>query len=183
MPAHTIKQRTRFFVAVEGESEQSFIKWLQILSAEVNLHIHLDSVVLGGGGYKTMLQSAVAMHKRRCRTTGKYRDCFLVVDTDRAGQGDWSVDKLRQEAAEHRLTVFAQNPNHEGLLLRMIPGMERQNPDATSTATKLKNHWPTYLKPANANALQRQFSLEALLRASVADSDLAKFLKKIGFIG
>jgi hypothetical protein len=32
MPAQIIKTRARFFVAVEGESEQSFVTWLQVLS-------------------------------------------------------------------------------------------------------------------------------------------------------
>ena len=92
MPAPFIKIRARFFVAVEGESEQSFLKWLQLLSSEKNLPIHLDVVLLGGGGYKSMLQKAVRLHKRRCKSA-PYRDRFLVVDSDRAEQGDWSIDR------------------------------------------------------------------------------------------
>jgi hypothetical protein len=37
MAAQIIKKRTRFFVAVEGESEQSFLVWLQVL-AQGELH-------------------------------------------------------------------------------------------------------------------------------------------------
>ena len=47
MAGQTIKKRVRFFVAVEGESEQSFLVWLQVL-AQKELHIHLDDVLLGG---------------------------------------------------------------------------------------------------------------------------------------
>ena len=46
MPAAIIKKRARFFVAVEGESEQSFVKWLQSLSEEKNLHIELNGDIL-----------------------------------------------------------------------------------------------------------------------------------------
>ena len=113
--------RKRFFVAVEGESEQSFVTWLQRL-AEKELHIHLDGVPLGGGGFKSMLQKAVKLHKRRCRI-GVYQDRFLIVDWDRAEQGDWSIEKLRHEAARFKFAVVVQKPNHEGLLLRMTPGM------------------------------------------------------------
>jgi len=182
MPAQIIKIRARFFVAVEGESEQSFVKWLQVLS-EKELHIHLDGVLLGGGGFKSMLQKAVRLHKRRCRTAGAYQDRFLVVDGDRAEQGDWSIEELKHQAAKYRFTVCVQSPNHEGLLLRMMPGMEREIPDAASAETKLKSRWPSYQKPVNAHALGRQFSLEDLLRVAKADSDLESLLKKIGLMG
>jgi hypothetical protein len=128
MPAPTI--RTRFFVAVEGESEQSFVRWLQTLS-ERELHIHLDAMPLGGGGFKSMLEKAVRLHRRHCRI-GIYKDRFLLVDRDRAEQGDWIIEKLRHEAAKYGFTVCVQNPNHEGLLLRMFCGMEREIPDAAS---------------------------------------------------
>ncbi len=181
MPTQVIKTRARFFVAVEGESEQSFITWLQRLSQK-ELHIHLDAVPLGGGGFNSMLQKAVRFHKRRCRT-GAYQDRFLVVDGDRAEQGDWSIEKLRREAAKHKITVCVQNPNHEGLLLRMMPGMEREIPDAASAETRLKSRWKDYRKPVNAQALGRKFSLDDLLRVASADSDLETLLKKIGLKG
>jgi hypothetical protein len=182
MPAQTIKTRARFFVAVEGESEQSLVRWLQELS-EKQLHIHLDPIVLGGGGFKSMLQRAVCQHKRRCRTAGAYQDRFLIVDGDRAEQGDWSIEKLRHEAAKHNITVCVQSPNHEGLLLRMFSGMEHEKPDAASAETKLKTLWPNYQKPANARDLERHFSLEDLLRVASADHDLEVLLKRIGLMG
>jgi hypothetical protein len=95
MPGQNIKIRTRFFAAVEGESEQSFVKWLQVLSLEKNLHIHLDGIPLGGGGFKSMLERAVRAHTQRCRIA-PYQDRFLIVDRDRAEQGDWSIEELRR---------------------------------------------------------------------------------------
>lgn len=182
MPAQIIKTRARFFVAVEGENEQSFVTWLQALSQK-ELHIHLDGIPLGGGGFKSMLQKAVHLHKRRCRTSGAYKDRFLVVDGDRAEQGDWSIEKLRREAAKHKITVYVQSPNHEGLLLRMMRGMEHEIPDAASAETRLKSRWPNYQKPVNAHALGRQFSLDDLLRVANVDPDLETLLKRIGLMG
>jgi hypothetical protein len=181
MPTRIIEARARFFVAVEGQSEQSFVAWLQVLS-EKQLHIHLDAVPLGGGGFKSMLEKAVRQHKRRRRTAGPYQDRFLVVDRDRAEQGDWPIEKLRCEAAKHNLTVCVQSPNHEGLLLRMMRGMERETPDAASAEARLKSRWPNYRKPVNAQALRRQFSLDDLLRAASVDPDLETLLKRIGLM-
>ncbi len=180
MPAQVIKIRARFFVAVEGESEQSFVAWLQMLSQK-ELSIHLDSILLGGGGFKSMLQKGVRFHKRRCRT-GVYQDRFLIVDRDRAEQGDWSIEKLRDEASKRHIIVCVQTPNHEGLLLRMLPGMEHEIPDAGTVAAKLKRRWPNYQKPMNARELGRQFSIEDLLRAAKLDAGLGTFLKKIGLM-
>jgi hypothetical protein len=150
--------------------------------SEEELHIHLDDVLLGGGGFKSMLQKAVHLHKRRCRISGGYQDRFLVVDGDRAEQGDWSVEVLRHEAAKHEFTVCVQHPNHEGLLSRMACGMEREIPDAASAEVRLKRWWPNYHKPVNAHALARQFSLDDLLRVAKVDSDLEALLKGIGLM-
>lgn len=177
MPGPVI--RARFFIAVEGDSEQSFVKWLQTLS-ERELHVHLDAAWLGGGGFKSMLERAVREHARRCKTRGEYQACFLIVDGDRADRGDWPIQKLRLEAAKYKMTVCVQRPNHEGLLLRMMRGMEREIPDAASAQAKLKSRWPSYQKPANAYTLGRQFSIEDLLRVANVDPDLETLLKAIG---
>lgn len=168
-------------MAVEGESEQSFLAWLQVL-AQKELHIHLDGVLLGGGGFKSMLEKAVKQHARACKISGAYKDRFLIVDADRAEQGDWSIEKLKCEAEKHKFTVCVQNPNHEGLLLRMMPGMEREISDAALSETKLKTRWPNYQKPVNAHTLGRQFSIDDLLRVARVDADWGNFLKKIGLM-
>jgi hypothetical protein len=110
MPGQIVKIRARFFVAVEGDSEQSFIAWLQTLSQK-DLHIHLDAVVLGGGGFQSMLKKAIRMQKRGARIGG-YKHRFLIVDGDRAKHGDWSIETLRRQAAKHKIIVCVQNPNH-----------------------------------------------------------------------
>ena len=126
---------------------------------------------------------------RPCNNTGdgaKYqgltKDRFLIVDGDRAQQGDCSIEKLKREAARYKFTVCVQSPNHEGLLLRMMPGMEREIPDAASSETKLKKRWPNYQKPVNAHALGRQFSVDDLMRIARVDPDLENLLRQIGLI-
>ena len=65
----------------------------------------------------------------------------------------------------------------------MMSGMEREIPDAASAEAKLKSRWPSYAKPANAYALERQFSLDDLRRMASLDSDLGTLLKRIGLQG
>jgi hypothetical protein len=180
MPPQVVNLRARFFVAVEGESEQSFVRCLQTLSQN-ELHIHLDAVPLGGGGFKSMLQKAVRLHKRGSRM-GTYEARFLIVDGDRATQGDWSIERLRREAAKHNIIVCVQDPNHEGLLLRMMPGRECESPNTASAEKKLKRQWPSYQKPVTARDLGRQFSLDDLLRVANVDSDLKSLLTRIGLM-
>ena len=62
----------------------------------------------------------------------------------------------------------------------MMPGMERENPDAASAETKLTRLWPSYRKPMSAQELVRKFLLDDLLRVARLDQDLQTLLKKIG---
>jgi hypothetical protein len=181
MAARTVKRRARFFLAVEGESEQSLVRWLQMLS-ENGSFVHLDSYTLNGGGFRTMLENTVHEHRKRVRSKGTYRDRFLIVDGDRADGQDWSLEKLREEAAKHRFTVIVQRPKHEGLLYRMTPGKERDIPSASTVQTKLRTFWPTYQKPANAHMLNSHFTLDDLARLAGVDPDLDNLLRRIGLL-
>jgi hypothetical protein len=181
MPRANIRPRERFFLAVEGQSEESFVKWLQVLSDKNGLHVHLDTFGLGGGGFKSMRQEAVRLHKLHSREGG-CQEAFLIVDRDREEKGDWSIEELRREAAKQKMTVCVQSPNHEGLLLRLMPGMEHDIANAASAETKLRNRWPSYRKPMSAQELGRKFSLDDLLRVARLDQDLQTLLKKIGLM-
>ena len=65
-----IPQRKRIYCAVEGEGEQAFIKFLQNISDQEGLHLHLDCEPLGGGGYKSMLEKAIRYRARKERHNG-----------------------------------------------------------------------------------------------------------------
>jgi hypothetical protein len=175
-----IKPRKRFFVAVEGDSEQSFVRWLQMLADARGLSIHLENAPLDGGGYHSMLKSAIQERDRQAKNKGKFRECFFIVDADRAEKPDWSLKKLRKEADKHGFTSVIQRPKHEGILYRMTPGKEKDIPTASTTMTKLRSVWSTYSKPANANALNRRYSYDDLIRVAKVDPDLMAFLLRIG---
>jgi hypothetical protein len=172
-----ISLRKRFYLAVEGEGERSFIKWLQMLSEQNGLHIHLDCQLLDGGGYKSMLNKALRCRKQKDRSTVK---AILVVDADRAERDDgWSIADLKQEASKREMHVSIQSPNQEGLLLRMLPGKEDLQPLASTVKKQLSQYWPEYSKPIETRMLASKFSLEDLVRVAKKDSEIKELLQLI----
>lgn len=179
MTKRIILQRTRFFLSVEGESEQSFVKWWQELSEQHQLHVHLDCQVLRGGGYRTMLENTVRYQKHKERH--KAKATILLVDGDRPEYDDgWSLSKLKQEASKCSIIVCVQNPNLEGMLFRLMLGNENLQPTASNARKQLLNAWANYEKPADARTLATKFTLKDLLRVAKVDADLHALLSTIG---
>ncbi len=173
-----ISLRKRFFFAVEGESEQSFVKWLQELSDQNNAHNHLDCQVLGGGGYQSMLRNTIRYRKLKER---RKVPTILMVDSDRSERDDgWSIDILKQKASQAEINVCLQLPNHEGLLLRLFPGQETRQITLLDVKKQLERHWPDYQKPVEARILGSRFKLVDLQRVAKADEEIAELLKIIG---
>jgi len=182
MPPIFIPQRARFFLAAEGESEQSLVKWWQELSDQQGLHIHLECHPLGGGGFSSMLERAISFRKRGL-AKAPYKESFLIIDEDRASSGDWSVSRLKQEAAAKKIIVCGQKPNLEGLLVRMMPGKEYATfSNASSSLQQLSSAWPSYEKPTDARTLGSRYSLNDLRRIAQIDQDLRLILSAIGLL-
>ncbi|MCE0484761.1 MAG: hypothetical protein LV479_11055 [Methylacidiphilales bacterium] len=177
----SIPKRIRYFVAVEGESEQSFVRWLQYL-ADAELHIHLDTYPLGGGGFASMLEKTVNEHKKRAGRHGTYKNRFLIIDADRANSNDWPLDQLRAEAHTHHIKVIVQRPNHEGLLYRIISHEVHDIPVANAAQARLRRHWEHYEKPADAAQLRRHLNFDALIKVADVDPDVETLLRGIGLI-
>lgn len=179
-----IKQRMVFFIAVEGDSERSFIKWIQELCDSYGLHVHLDCVSLNGGGYKAMLDQAIAERKKRESRKSKAAYSILIVDSDRAMLGDdpWTQDKLREESLKYNMTTYFQNPNLEGILLRMFPSKANIKPNARDAKKLLAVVWSDYKKGADAQMLRSKFTLNDLLCAAKMDDELNVFLQTIGLV-
>lgn len=113
-----IKQRKRYFFAVEGESEQSFIKWIGRLADERGLHVDLETRVIGGGGFSRLVSEDDRMKTVAARHGTPFKRTFMVVDSDRAETGDWSTERVRAAGREAGLFVCFQRPNLEGVILR-----------------------------------------------------------------
>lgn len=178
----TIKIRTRIYLAVEGDGEQSFVKLLQNFADQNNLFVHLDCKVLGGGGYKTMFREALQHRQRTNKLKNKAKSSILLVDGDRHERKEdgWSLAKLKQEAKKSDFQVCVQQPNQEGLLFRMLPGNETKKPSIANIHKLLLKQWPSYKKPIDFCVLVSKFRLDDLLRAAEVDSDLDNLLSTIG---
>jgi hypothetical protein len=178
-----IPQRTRYFLAVEGESEQSLVKWWQGLADRQGLHIHLECHPLGGGGFKSMLNQAASARKKGL-AKAPYKASFLLVDEDRTDSGnDWPIHRLRTEAATHKITVCCQRPNLEGVLFRMLPGKEHATfSNSASPLSQLTAAWPNYQKPVNARTLENKYSLADLQRIVSHEPDMHELLRTLGLL-
>jgi hypothetical protein len=182
MTRRIIPQRIRFFLAVEGECEQTFVRWLNILSKKKGLPVHLDSLVLEGGGYSTMLNRVM-----RSRQFREYKDKskanILLIDGDRGIENEdgWSLDDLREEASKAGITVCVQDPKIEALYLRMMPGNEHLTISRTRVNDQLRKVWRDCdNKKFDVGALMKKFSLDDLQRVAHVDSELRELLKIIG---
>ncbi len=176
--------RKRFFLAVEGESEQSFVKWVQNLADDSGLDVHLQCYVLAGGGYSSMLRDAAKRKAREENRKDRFKAAFLLLDEDRAQQPqpDWPIERLRSQAASKGLIFCGQRPKFEGLLLRMLPGRERTILSAASVDAQLPILLPGYRKPIDALYLAQKFTVDDLLRAAAVEPDLKQVLSMIGFL-
>lgn len=175
-----IQQRKPFLFAVEGDSEQSLVRWYQSLCDQQGLHLHLDPQNLFGGGYKSMLEKAELLQERK-----NVKQSFLLVDSDRGlsqGRDDsWSIDDLRRKANKKGIIVCAHNPNIEGFFLRLFSGNEHLKPLPKEAEKRLrKREWPDYERPENAKRIGEKFTLKDLLRLAKVDADLATLLSIFG---
>lgn len=181
MTRKIIQKRTRFFFAVEGEGEQSFIKWVGQCSEEINMNLHLDCQVLGGGGYEAMLQRAGRY--REIKDRFKAKTSILLLDADRADKDDaWSVNKLKQEAKKFNFEAIFQCPNQEGVLLKMLlkDDIVPKNASSDYVHRSLVKLWPDYKKPVDARTLSAKFSLSDLQRVARTDMELQTLITILG---
>jgi len=185
----SIKIRTRLFGTGEGQSEQSFIKWIQDLPEVEPLNIHLPCVILGGGGYKSMYHKAIKLRQKNSKEKG-YKRSFLLVDSDRSDRrdcpGDRSLEQLKAKAAKDHIQICVQHPNHGGLLFRILSPEDKDKKMLNLTPTKakerLRNIWPEYEKGTDALTLSGKLSYDGLMRAAHWDEDLKDLLRTIGLI-
>jgi hypothetical protein len=175
-----ILERDRFFISGEGESEQSFIKFLGMLCEQQGMHLHLDCQVLGGGGYQVQLENTIFYRARNDRVSAKAT--LLIVDSDRSERGDdsWTIEQLKHEASKENIVVCVQQPNFEGLLVRLLSAKTSAHISVSSGKSQLARLWPDYDKPASARMLVGKLTLADLLRVAKMDSELGKLLSIIG---
>ena len=177
MPRKTWNRRRRIFVGVEGESERSFVTWLRLLCDSKGCNLHLDTMVCGGGDTYAMAHEALRSYQRRKIQHGDYESAFVLLDHDRLEQDRAADRDPRRILNRTPLKIIWQKPNHEGLLYRLHSGKECKFLPANKVKEKLQGKWPSYSKNSDAIVIEKQFTLDDLIRAARYDENLKELLK------
>lgn len=175
----TVPKRRRIFIGAEGESERSLAKWLSDLCEKVDLHVHLDIRVCGGGDGFRVVEYSVEQYRQR-KAHGPYTAALVLLDADRI-----EGDRLRGRdpltaLGNEKLNLIYLKPNMEGLLCRLHRGHESRFESAPEVKRLIKQLWPEYAKPTSAEVLLRRFESSDLRRVARHDADLRRTLELLG---
>jgi len=179
-----IPQRERIFIGCEGSSERAYAAWLQTISEQLHLHLHVDSCIAstGGGDPLDIVTGCIRQMLQRERQRGKYSVRAILLDSDRLGG---SPDRDRQAtalAARHTLSLIFQEYDHESFLLRHFPGHQRDRPPQRHGENALRVVWPEYRKPMTRQDLSLRLGFPDLQRACAVELEFQRFLRQLGFL-
>ncbi len=175
----SIQPRRSFFIAGEGRSERAFVGFLQRLCNEAGLHVHLHIKPQDGGGSVAVIEQAGRWLKRN-RSRREYQARLVLLDRDRIEAEPQEGIQAQAAATRYKLTIVFQDPNLEGLLVRLHAGQEQRKIRASNSESELRKMWPEYQKPPTAEQLRQRFTLDDVRRAATYDQHLRKLLEVIG---
>jgi len=174
-----VTPRLPLFFGVEGKSEQAFVKFLQHLCDDQQRNLSLDCAKGSGGDTVTVVREASRSLKRR---SGRnlYKERIVLLDRDRVAEDRVAGRDAETTASQLGLTIIFQDPNLEGVLIRLHEGSEGKRVRKATVRGRLRKLWPQYRKPPTADQLIRRFGLDDLQRAARHDKSLARLLKILG---
>ena len=178
MRRRSIEPRRVICIGVEGKSDQAFVRFLGRCCEEAGLHLHLDVRSGSGGDSVAVVEEAV----RYLRHSGKsnIRNRLVLLDRDRIKQDLQAGRDAQAVASRAKLEIIFQEPNLEGLLIRLHQGQENRKIAADNAMAELRKVWPEYSKPPTADQLSKRFTLSDVQRAAQHDSELQRLLTVIG---
>ena len=110
-----------------------------------------------------------------------YAERFILLDRDQVQGNRRMEEDVERLAAKHRIKLIWQEPCHEALLLRHLPGHAADRPPTSKLAqSALKAVWPEYEKPMSDESLLQRVDPAGLRRAAVVEPGLREFLNAIG---
>ncbi len=174
-----VPQRKPIFIGTEGESDRAFARFLQPLCDEAGLHVYLDAKPQDGGGAVNVVEQAGRWLERN-PPKREYKTRLVLLDRDRIEAEPQEGVKAQAAAARYKLTIVFQDPNLEGLLVRLHRGQEQRKIQASDSRSELRKIWPEYQKPSTAEQLRQRFTLDDVRRAAAHDPHLRKLLEVIG---
>lgn len=176
---HPIEPRRVVFIGCEGESEQAFARFLGDCCDAEGLHLHLHVKSMHGGDSLSVVEQAGRYLARR-RWKRDVDDRLVLLDRDHMPDDLRAGRDAEGAARSHGLDVIVQNPNLEGVLLRLHSGHERRQVAARDASAELRKVWPEYGKPPPADRLIERFATSDLRRAARHDGRLRRLLDVLG---
>jgi hypothetical protein len=175
--------RRRVFVGCEGPSERSYITLLAMIADELSIPIAFDPQVLHptGGNPATMMEDCLRVLEKRSCGREAFAQKAILIDGDCFGvdlNRDARARKLAQDAG---VRFLIQQPDHEGFLLRHLPGCEQLKPPKGQSLQRLQKEWGTYQKNMSARELRSRVGISEIRSACVVEAALREFLLTLGF--
>ncbi len=175
-----VEPKRVIFIGVEGKSDRAFAQFLQRCCDEECLHLHVDIKTRHGGDSVVVVQEA-ARHLTRHPGKQDISAKLVLLDWDRIAQDRQAGHDAQAVASESGLEIIFQNPNLEGLLLRLHQGHESRQTKAVDSMTELQKVWPEYRKSSlTADRLSKRFDVSDVRRAARYDDDLRTLLNVLG---
>ena len=176
---HAIEPRRVVFIGCEGKSEQAFARFLGDCCDTEGLRLHLRVKSMHGGDSLSVVEQSgryLAKHPGMRSIDAR----LVLLDRDRMPDDLRAGRDAEGAARSHGLEVIVQNPNLEGVLLRLHAGHERRQVAARDAAAELRKVWPEYRKPPAADRLTERFATSDLRRAARHDGRLRRLLDVLG---
>ena len=175
-----VEPRRVIFIGVEGKSDRNFVQFLQFCCEREGLHLHLN-ISKGNGGDSVAVVREASRRLRMDLDRKVISHNLVLLDRDRYVQDVQAGRDAQVEASKSKIEIIFQNPNLEGLLLRLRQGYESREITAGDSMTELHKVWPEYRKSSlTAEQLKQRFTVSDLRRAARYDQGLRRLLDVLG---
>lgn len=180
MPHRTpVEPRRVVFIGVEGKSDRAFARFLQRCCDKEGLYLHL-AIKTGNGGDSVDVVKEMTRHLTKRPVKQDISAKLVLLDSDRIEQDRQAGRDAQAVAYESGLEIIFQNPNLEGLLLRLHQGYENRQIAADNSMAELCKVWPEYRKSSlTADRLGKRFGVSDVRRAARHDEELRKLLEML----
>jgi hypothetical protein len=175
-----ILQRPRVFLGCEGKSERGYGELIRNLLQDQGKTIHIHCEAFRGGEPLDLVERCVEHIHQIKMKRDPYKLLALLLDADRRGQSKIRDARAAALARRNQIRLIWQEPCHEAVLLRHLPGCTRKRPTTTNDALlQIEKVWPEYDRPMTAERLRERIDYDGVLRAITVEMELAQFLQDI----
>lgn len=177
-----IPQRRRVFLGCEGLSEHGYATLLARMAREhegIHVHIHVEQLQPGAGDPVALIARAEQMIGQNELVREPFEIKAILLDRGDARINAAAEARGVQIGIQH---MIWQDPDHEALLLRHLPGCQNLRPPAGASMAELRRRWADYEKGRTAQQLRERIAMEQIRQACAVEERLRAFLTAVGLI-